>query len=138
MSSSSGDPYWSGLQQVVAGGLPASSLDTWMLGWQGAPPTDVFAGGKWANSMYVGFNSLDFPVGTLGSSPVSTVDRQRGRNGQTATAEPLPQDDAHAMLMGVYASPVGNLCTHMNEVATGQSVGQIATTIARPDRGYAK
>ena len=45
-------------------------------------------------------------------------------------------EDLHAVMTGVYASPVGALNTHLNAVADGEAVGQIATTIARPDYGY--
>lgn len=118
MSSSSGNPYWSGIQEVLAGGLPDSTLDKWMLGWQGSPTNAIPVGITWNHTIRLGLNSLDFPVGQLALQPN------------------LPRDDLHAALMGIYASPAGCLCTHMNEVADGVAVGQIATTIARPTRGY--
>mmetsp|Transcript_7353 Transcript_7353/g.14130 ORF Transcript_7353/g.14130 Transcript_7353/m.14130 type:complete len:167 (+) Transcript_7353:2-502(+) len=71
--------------------------------------------------MVISVNSLDFPVGDL----------------PPPSAPNLPRDDLHATMMAIYASPAGNLCTHLNAVASGVSVGQMATTIARPDRGYA-
>ena len=49
----------------------------------------------------------------------------------------VSEEDLHALLTGIYASPAGCLCTHENAVAEGQQVAQMATTIARPDRGYA-
>jgi hypothetical protein len=74
----------------------------------------------------------------------------------------LPLDDLEALMTGIYASPVGCLCTcarsmqHAragaptlhgvssavvtarfdNEVVPTQRVAQIATTVARPGRGY--
>jgi len=122
MSSTSGVPFWSGLQQVLAAGFAAggAQLDTWMLGWHGLAASPVTLGPGWNHSLRLGVNSLDFPVATLpGPEELS-----------------MPRDDIHALLMGVYASPVGALCTHDNEVEAGTRVAQIATTIARPDRGY--
>lgn len=46
-------------------------------------------------------------------------------------------DDMRGFLTGIYASPVGCLCTHKNCVVDGQTLGQIGTSINRPDRGYA-
>ena len=48
----------------------------------------------------------------------------------------LPLSDMHGFLTGIYASPVGCLCTHKNCVVDGKTVGQIGTTINRPGRGY--
>jgi len=41
-----------------------------------------------------------------------------------------------ALMTGAYGSAPGCLCTYENEVVKGKKVSQIATTIARPDRGY--
>jgi hypothetical protein len=123
LSSDSGEPYWSGLQQVLAG--PPSlfseegAMDTWMVGWQDVTSATLTAGAtSWDDTFVIGVNDRDFPVATLTG----------GAN--------LPLEDLHATVMGIYGSPAGCLCTHPNEVATGETVGQIATTIARPDRGY--
>jgi hypothetical protein len=48
----------------------------------------------------------------------------------------MPADDLEALLTGMSASSPGCLCTYKNEVVSGKQVAQIATTIARPDRGY--
>ncbi|CAE8638689.1 unnamed protein product [Polarella glacialis] len=118
MSSDSGKHYWSGLQQVLAGGMKSTLLDKWMPGWGNSPSVEVASNTTWSHTIILGVNNLDFPVARLGVGPN------------------LPQDDLHAALMGIYASPVGCLCTHRNGVKLGARVAQIATTIAQPIRGY--
>eukprot|EP01061_Rhynchopus_euleeides_P007526 TRINITY_DN16566_c0_g1_i1.p1 TRINITY_DN16566_c0_g1~~TRINITY_DN16566_c0_g1_i1.p1 ORF type:complete len:790 (+),score=330.31 TRINITY_DN16566_c0_g1_i1:86-2455(+) len=62
------------------------------------------------------------------------------QDGAGITAAGAQADDAVldyiALMTGVYASPVGNLCTHPNEVVSGMTLGQIATSLASPVRGY--
>ena len=72
--------------------------------------------------MKIAVNNYDFPTGSLPST--DEYDRP-------ATY------DTHASLLGIYASAAGNLVTHANEVKPGYTVAQIATSIARPGRGYA-
>jgi hypothetical protein len=121
MSSENGAPYWSGLQELLAGdfGNQTDYLDHWKGGWDGQIGVDVHAGTSWKHQIRVGINNFDFPVATLKAGQAN-----------------LLRDDLHAILTGVYASPVGCLCTHVNEVQDGVQVAQIATTPARPDRGY--
>ena len=121
LSSSSGTPYWSGLQEVLAGGVldPKSPLmDNWRDGWESVPDSTLKQSSAWDYSVSIAANDLDFPVGTL--TP--------GKN--------LCANDIHALMIGIYASPAGNLCTHTNEVRPGVAVGQMATSIALPVRGY--
>ena len=121
MSSKSGSPYWSGLQEVLAGGISDKSiLDHWKGGWAKVPAKNINPGLTWSHNTVIGVNDFDFPVGAL--APPSDVN--------------MELSDIHATMMGIYASPVGCLCTHINEVSEGEAVGQIATSIARPDRGY--
>ena len=56
--------------------------------------------------------------------------------GGLTTGSNLPEKDLIAMMIGIYASAPGNLCTYDNEVTVGKRVAQIATTIASPGRGY--
>ena len=122
LSSNSGDPYWSGLQEVLFGGGDNSWFDHWGLGWESVAPHVLVSNISWTTAVRIAVNNRDFPAGGVESS----------------TASNLPDKDLSSMLTGIYASPVGALCTHKNEVVNGAgvSVGQIATTIARPDRGY--
>ena len=79
----------------------------------------------WATSMLISPNNRNFPASTL-----------------TTTQPNLPDDDLAAIMTGIYGSSPGCLCTFPNSPACpkleGQheKVGQIATTIARPSRGY--
>ena len=76
------------------------------------------ASNKWkSNHKKLAPNNHDFPLLSSGTSALNL------------------QDQA-AFLTGIYASPVGCLCTHTSQINDGESLGQIATTIARPDRGY--
>jgi hypothetical protein len=119
LSSDSGVPYWSGVQQVLAGVFP--DVDQWNGGWQGVPVTLVHAGESWLQQWTVGVNSFDFPVTTLDASAVPP-----------AGFGPMADEDLRALLTGIYASPVGALTTYDAALP-----GQIATTIHRPDTGYA-
>lgn len=121
LSSSSGRPYWSGLQEVLAGGVasaPSDLIDHWRDGWESVPDTAINSSLSWNYTTELAANNMDFPASTVG------------------TNIQVPTKDVHAIMTGTYASPVGNLCTHMNEVRDGVSVGQIATSIALPGRGY--
>ena len=64
-------------------------------------------------------NNRDFPVLGLPGA---------GKN--------LPEDDLAALLTGAYGTSPGCLCTYPSAVKRGETVGQIATTIANPGRGY--
>ena len=112
----------SGLQQVLVGAsaYPTDALDHWASGWSAANATTgtALAAASWSTTMRVGVNDRDFPTA-----------RVAGDIG-------VPMDDLHGAMTGIYASPVGCLNTHVNAVADGEAVGQIATTIARPDYGY--
>ena len=121
LSSSSGLPYWSGLQEVLAGGVTSAQsdlIDHWRDGWESVPDTVIDPSLSWNYTTELAANNMDFPTSTVG------------------TNIQLPTKDVHAIMTGTYASPAGNLCTHMNEVRDGVSVGQIATSIALPGRGY--
>ena len=121
LSSDSGDPYWSGVQEVLAGGSLDDDawVDRWGSGWDGVGETTVEPGASWFSTVDVFINDLDFPAGAI-----------------TGNAADIPTADLHSLLMGIYASPAGCLQTHKNAVSDGVSVGQMSTTIARPDFGY--
>ena len=95
-----------------------TKLDTW-------GPTPSFgasqANASYTSSFKIGATNLDLPVLSVPTS---------------YSLSSLPLTDLHSFLTGIYASPVGCLCTHKNQVADGRSLSQIATTIARPGRGY--
>eukprot|EP00475_Leptophrys_vorax_P033523 TRINITY_DN527_c0_g1_i1.p1 TRINITY_DN527_c0_g1~~TRINITY_DN527_c0_g1_i1.p1 ORF type:complete len:787 (+),score=222.04 TRINITY_DN527_c0_g1_i1:101-2461(+) len=120
MNTNSGSPFWSGFQEILAGGIgdDKSILDHWGNPWGSVATSQVSANLTWRHKLEVGVNNLDFPVAKL------------------SFGDNLARDDLHAVMTGIYASPVGCLCTHVNEVEDGQQVAQIATTPARPDRGY--
>ncbi len=129
---------WSGFQEVLVVGFPTHPefYDHWTSGWKSAGIHDTAAEGDgwrekrtWSTTLTMFAHDLDYPVGTLGGSEGSSTGVTKGSN--------LPDDDLHAFMTGIYASPVGCLCTHVSAVEERISVGQIATTIARPDRGYA-
>jgi hypothetical protein len=101
-------------------------LDMWGAGWLIAPRRNIPAGVTWQSSMSLAPNAYDFP--TLPGSVLP--------EGQWHKLANIPTADLHAMLTGIFASIVGNLFTHDNEVQPGYRVGQIATTIHRPDVGY--
>eukprot|EP00730_Choanoeca_flexa_P003156 TRINITY_DN11310_c0_g1_i3.p1 TRINITY_DN11310_c0_g1~~TRINITY_DN11310_c0_g1_i3.p1 ORF type:complete len:844 (+),score=181.87 TRINITY_DN11310_c0_g1_i3:336-2534(+) len=75
-------------------------------------------GAQWQSTLKIGFNNRNFPVLSL------------------SNRTDMPDDDVEALLTGLYGSSPGCLCTYPNEVVAGKHVAQIATTIARPDRGY--
>jgi hypothetical protein len=124
LSSSSGHPYWSGVQHVVAGDF--APRDRWCGGWAGQPARSLTRGTAWTSSLTLSPNDRAFPTGDVPAPPSSS-----------ASAPPLLGGrDLEALLTGIYGSAVGPLCTFPNRVTPGMHVAQIATTIARPDRGY--
>jgi len=121
VSRSSEDPAgFSGVQMVLAGSLP--ELDTWSGGWKDMNSTALSQEKTWTTSVDLAPNNFDFPA--------------QGPFGDLTTDGNIPQATLQAFLTGIYASPVGQLCTHDNGVERGERVGLMATTIARPDYGY--
>lgn len=118
-----------GFFELVAGNTTAG-LDAWGGGTSGpdatgAPATAIIAGTSWKSSMVISPNNKNFPAGSLTTGPN------------------IPTDDLNAVMAGIYGSAPGCLCTFPNSPACPgmegkhQKLGQIATTIARSDRGYA-
>eukprot|EP00759_Apiculatamorpha_spiralis_P004357 PhF_6_TR12594/c0_g1_i1/m.19846 len=122
LSSDVGAPYWSGFQESVAGTI--RGVDQWGSGWGNTPAITIPSGTSWGTFWSLAPNSYDFPIMAL------------PRNANTDDVIGAPTLDIQTILTGIYASPVGNLFTHDNAVATGYRVAQIATTIHRPDVGY--
>ena len=110
------------LQQVLLGIYPV--LESWTpSAWSGADPLSAPSGswssGSTSTPIKLSPNNLDFPALSV------------------AKGEGLArQEDVHAFLTGIYGSPTGCLQTHTGLITRGVSLGQIATTIARPDFGY--
>jgi len=99
--------------------VPALLWDQWQPDvWGGIAPGVIKAGTTWSATMTISPSNSNFPTLRLPAGPN------------------LPADDLEALLTGVYGSSPGCLCTYHNEVVPGKRVAQIATTIARPDRGY--
>ena len=97
-----------------------ATRDAWGRGWEGAAAASSVATStlSYSRAWRLAANDRNFPSGVLGVGPN------------------LPEGDLEALLTGVYGSSPGCLCTYDNEVVKGKRVAQIATTIARPDRGY--
>jgi len=110
----------SGFQEILAGSLPEQ--DVWTSGWSSVGATQILSGLQWNASYEIAPNNFDFPA--------------QGPFGDLSTEGNIEDKDLQAMLTGIYGSPVGQLCTHDNGVVLGHRVGQMATTIARPDYGY--
>lgn len=113
----------SGFTDVLASTVSAASSevkrDAWQTGlWPSVPVDLISAGHSWTASMVIAPNNRNFPSLRLPA----------GNN--------LPASDLEALMTGVYGSSPGCLCTYPGEVVAGKAVAQIATTIARPDRGY--
>ena len=111
----------SGLHEVLSGRMP--KLHVWSDGAltehnETARPRTVLTAQSWKTEWIVAPNDRNFPSGSLTTGPN------------------LPIADLEALMTGIYASSPGCLCTYDNEVVNGERVAQIATTIARPDRGY--
>ena len=103
----------------MLGELGSGGTEVWGKGWSAAPATSPPAAGlTWTTDKLLTPNDRNFPAGGLSTGPN------------------LPERDLEALLTGVYGSSPGCLCTFDNEVKDGERVAQIATTIARPDRGY--
>ena len=119
-------PYYTAFHDTIVADPSKVVLDMWSAGWLLAPLRSIPAGVHWQSTMNLAPNAFDYP--TLPGSVLPA--------GAWHTLTNMPAADLHAMLTGIYASPVGNLFTHDNEVQYGYRVGQIATTIHRPDVGY--
>lgn len=118
-SQDGGDSGYSGIQDVLAGGLPEADL--WSSGW-GDVKAQAITEVSWKTRYDLAPNNWDFPV--------------QGPFGDLGTSGNIRNEHLQAMLTGIYGSPVGQLCTHDNGVKTGERVAQMATTIARPAYGY--
>ena len=88
---------------------------------KGCAPSDTVQ--QWNSSFAISANNHDFPIFEDGKGIVS------------ADAEDSKKDYI-AFMTGVYGSPVGTLCTHPNQIQNGVTVGQMATSVATPERGY--
>lgn len=119
-SASGGDGGYSGVEEVLAGGLPEEHA--WSAGWGSVQAVTIAAGTAWQTSVDLAPNRFDFPV--------------HGPFGDLETGEQIDAVNLQAMLTGIYGSPVGQLCTHDGCVVSGERVAQMATTIARPTYGY--
>ena len=117
LSSTSGKPYWSGFQSVEVGNY--SNFAKWDGGWEGKPSVLLDGDEAWSLALQLAPNDRNFPV--LGLSHA---------------ADNLPEDDLAALLTGAYGTSPGCLCTYPGAVKEGEALGQIATTIANPGRGY--
>eukprot|EP00405_Crypthecodinium_cohnii_P019361 CAMPEP_0206475334 /NCGR_PEP_ID=MMETSP0324_2-20121206/34011_1 /ASSEMBLY_ACC=CAM_ASM_000836 /TAXON_ID=2866 /ORGANISM="Crypthecodinium cohnii, Strain Seligo" /LENGTH=862 /DNA_ID=CAMNT_0053950659 /DNA_START=44 /DNA_END=2629 /DNA_ORIENTATION=- len=119
--SSAQSPY-SGFQDVHFASF--SKKHSWCSGWSEQTNTvEVEAKAKWRSKYFLAPNDRDFPV-------------QGHDHDLTTTSGNIPDKELQAMLTGIYASNVGQLCTHYNGVIEGSHLAQMATTIARPDYGY--
>eukprot|EP00043_Microstomoeca_roanoka_P000963 m.30236 g.30236 ORF g.30236 m.30236 type:complete len:789 (+) comp10587_c0_seq1:120-2486(+) len=108
-----------GVQMILAGKW-TSATDVWEGSWLNCSATNIAANSAWNTSFVVTVTDRNFPAGQL-----------------VVSNDNLPEQDLEAYLTGAYGSSPGCLCTYPNEVVQGKQVAQIATTIARPDRGYA-
>ena len=106
------------LHEVLTGAY--NRVDNWNEQNDITPVTTT--GFQYTHPLVVTLNNRDFPI-------------LRQNNGMKRSNFDN-NDDYTAFMTGIYASPVGNLCTHSNEVESGFRVGQIATTIHRPTTGY--
>jgi hypothetical protein len=115
--------FGTGVQFVLAGAITNSdALNQWTdVGWRQAPVVTVTSETCYASQLTVTGNNADFPAGFVDMS----------------TTFNLPFRDLWSLMTSIYGSPVGSLCTAPGAVIPGNvGVGQIATTIARPHRGY--
>eukprot|EP00040_Diaphanoeca_grandis_P026583 m.149250 g.149250 ORF g.149250 m.149250 type:complete len:880 (-) comp30646_c0_seq1:102-2741(-) len=115
-------PDKSGFQSAVFGTV--STQDEWV------PVPKEFSprSAKWVASP-------KWPVTWSTSTDIAGNDRNFPSLNLTTEAN-IPDYDLESYMTGIYASSVGCLCTYDNEVVAGKRVSQIATTIARPSRGY--
>eukprot|EP00659_Diplonema_papillatum_P004349 gene4349-6733_t len=108
------------LSELLSNATNLTNLDTWVGSFPGGEPSGAAV--SYSHDFRVAPNNYDFPF--LGAPSLTSDDAQEAAL------------DLAALLTGIYASPVGNLCTHQNEVQPGVQVGQIATTIHTPSCGY--
>lgn len=115
--SSTNDFFASGFQQVLFSGLPATGYDKWQndLFVNNTNPLPLKKGQYLkATHVSVAVNNFDFPAGT-----VAHPDEIQ-----------MPLDHIRAMYTGIYANPVGALCSY------DFGYGMIAPTLATPLRAY--
>ena len=103
------------LQQIILGNTTVQ--DQWTTASWSTPIT-WNKGQTYATNIQLTPNNYNFPSGGLSTGPN------------------LPEKDLISIMIGMYASAPGNLCTYDNEVVANTRVAQIATTIATPTRGY--
>lgn len=90
------------------------------------PTIAAVAATGWSTSAMISPNNRNFPASQL-----------------ITNSSNLPSGDLAAVMTGIYGSAPGCLCTFPNSPACpgmegkGEKLGQIATTVARSDRGYA-
>lgn len=90
------------------------------------PTSAAVAATGWSTSAMISPNNRNFPASQL-----------------ITNSSNLPSGDLAAVMTGIYGSAPGCLCTFPNSPACpgmegkGEKLGQIATTVARSDRGYA-
>eukprot|EP01052_Picozoa_sp_SAG31_P024704 SAG31_NODE_2119_length_6406_cov_2.443317_5_plen_455_part_00 len=126
LSGPSALPGKSGFSEILVGTVRSDQLDSWT-------NHTVFSANavslprqvaRWHTKMLVTPNNRNFPAGNMTTGPN------------------LPIDDLAAVMTGIYGSAPGCLCTFPNAPACPglqgkhEHLGQIATTVARPDRGY--
>ena len=107
----------SGLQQILVGSYGASDsseVDRWTPGWVQLSDSTVLADQSWSKTLFISPNNYNFPAAKL--PPGNNLDG----NGA---------GELGAFVTGIYANGVGNLCTFDNEVALGEHVAQIATSL---------
>jgi hypothetical protein len=119
-----------GLHEILVGKVSLLAIDEWGPGpfpgedgeSESGPSSffdgNVDAGETWTTGLRIAPNDRNFPCSQL------------------TTEANMPDYDLEAYMTGVFGSSPGCLCTYPNEVEKGKHVYQIATTIARPDRGY--
>jgi hypothetical protein len=161
LSSESGNPYWGGLHVLLAGAF--DRLDEWNIGWKGQRTSRIAAGLTWTARTSVAANNFDFPVNGLTAGPnMDPLDLRALLAGacarvcvcicvcvhvcvcvcvcvcglkHAASSSHLSLSLTH-LSPGVYASPVGCLCTYDNLVQRGMRVAQIAPSIHHPSTAY--
>lgn len=121
LMSSNVNPY-SGFADVVLSGA-SSVKNEWCEGWGLVAAVRIEGQLSWRTWFELAPNDRDFPV--------------QGPDGDLTTMPNVPAEDLQALLTGIYASTVGQLVTQIGGVEPGVRVAQMATTIARPDYGYA-
>mmetsp|Transcript_24693 Transcript_24693/g.49106 ORF Transcript_24693/g.49106 Transcript_24693/m.49106 type:complete len:883 (-) Transcript_24693:20-2668(-) len=111
----------SGLVHIYAGTFNGTLKDTWTSPSDLAAPTSPPASPV-TSTFNLAASDFDLPPLAVPAS--------------YSPGTHIPADDLRAFLTGIYASPVGCICTHVNCVVPGSALGQIGTSIQRPDRGY--